>query len=117
MVAAGRDDLCYWARQAKSSTAEVDYLAVTDAHVHPVEVKSGAAGRLQSMHMFLEAHPDCPSGYVFLCAPHSEMPQQQSTFLPLYHAFAAAKPGLPGAVLLEPNPSGLHENANPVDGG
>jgi len=30
--------LYYWNRQAKSSTAEVDYLTVLNSRIHPVEV-------------------------------------------------------------------------------
>ena len=45
--------LYYWGRQAKSSTAEVDYLIEKDAHVIPFEIKSGPTGRMKSMHMFI----------------------------------------------------------------
>ena len=47
-------ELYYWGRKAKSSTAELDYLIEKDAHVVPLEIKSGPTGRLKSMHMFIE---------------------------------------------------------------
>jgi uncharacterized protein len=49
--------LYYWAREAKSSNAEVDYLIPCFSSVVPVEVKAGKTGRLRSMHLFLEKYP------------------------------------------------------------
>ena len=46
-------DLFCWARECKSSNAEVDYLGASGGRIYPVEVKSGATGRLKSMHQFL----------------------------------------------------------------
>jgi len=86
LVAAGQEELHYWAREAKSSSAEVDFLTVVEGHIHPIEVKSKAAGRLRSMHMLLEKYPKCPWGYVFSCAGYSELPEQKLKFLPLYYA-------------------------------
>jgi predicted AAA+ superfamily ATPase len=51
-----RAELYYWGRQAKSSTAEVDYLIEKDARVIPVEIKSGPTGRMKSMHMFIDKY-------------------------------------------------------------
>ena len=46
--------LSFWTREGRAkSTAEVDYLVPTSAGVLPVEVKSGAAGSLKSLHRFL----------------------------------------------------------------
>ena len=86
-------DLHYWARAAKSSNAEVDYLVVVDGSVLPVEVKAGPAGRLRSLHLLLEQHPDCPRGLVFSGAPLAELPEQRLTFLPLYYAYSATRAG------------------------
>ncbi len=46
-------ELFYWARESASSNAEVDYLGACGGQVYPIEVKSGATGRLKSMHQFL----------------------------------------------------------------
>ena len=46
-------DLFCWARECRSSNAEVDYLGASGGRIYPVEVKSGATGRLKSMHQFL----------------------------------------------------------------
>jgi hypothetical protein len=92
LIAAGQGELHYWSREAKGSQAEVDFLLVNRGRIHPVEIKSGAAGRLRSMHLFLDAHPDCPSGLVFSCAPYSELPEQRLIFLPLYYAYSRGRP-------------------------
>ncbi len=51
-----RAELYYWGRDSKNSTAEIDYLIEKDAHVIPVEIKSGSTGRMRSMHMFIEKY-------------------------------------------------------------
>lgn len=45
--------LHYWHREARSSNAEVDYLAVRDGQVVPVEVNSGGSGSMQSIRLFM----------------------------------------------------------------
>jgi predicted AAA+ superfamily ATPase len=82
-------ELYYWSREAPSSTAEVDYLAVVNGEILPVEVKSGPAGRLKSMHLLLNTYPNCPRGLVFSSAPYAELPEHKLTFLPLYFAGSA----------------------------
>jgi uncharacterized protein len=89
MLVSQKGSLYYWERQAKSSSAEVDYLAVLDGRIHPVEVKSGATGSLRSLHLFLATYPECGSALVFSDRPYSDLPEQRITFLPLYSAFAA----------------------------
>jgi predicted AAA+ superfamily ATPase len=86
-VAAGQEELYYWSREAKSSSAEVDFLITMNGRIHPVEIKSGASGRLRSLHLLLETYPNCPSGYVFSTRPYSELPKQKLIFLPLYYAY------------------------------
>jgi len=89
-LAAGQTELFYWSRGAKSSTAEVDYLLAKKGRTIPVEVKSGPAGRLKSLHRFLNQYRDSPLGYVLSCAPYTELPQQKLIFLPLYYAYSLA---------------------------
>ncbi|MFQ5640964.1 MAG: hypothetical protein ACE5IR_23550 [bacterium] len=80
----------YWSRETKSSTAEVDYLMVKNGHIHPVEIKSGPAGRLKSLHLLLKSYPNCPAGLVFSTAPYAKLPEQKLLFLPLYYAWRVA---------------------------
>jgi hypothetical protein len=49
--------LHYWAREARNSNAEVDYLIPCRSFAVPVEVKAGKTGTLRSMHLFLEKYP------------------------------------------------------------
>ena len=76
--------LYYWSRTAKSSNAEVDYLAVREGKVYPIEVKSGPAGRLKSLHLCLETYPNCEQGWVLQDGPYRELPEQKLVFWPLY---------------------------------
>lgn len=46
--------LYYWVREAKNSNAEIDYMIEKEGEIIPIEVKSGASGRLKSLHMFLD---------------------------------------------------------------
>jgi len=49
-------ELHFWTREGKGgATAEVDYLLPTPHGVLPIEVKSGPAGSLKSLHLFLAA--------------------------------------------------------------
>ena len=91
MLAAQQGALYYWERAAKNSSAEVDYLAVLNGQIHPVEVKSGATGSLRSLHLFLATYPACGKALVFSDRPYADLPEQKITFLPLYSAFAATK--------------------------
>ncbi|MEI6398192.1 MAG: AAA family ATPase [Pseudomonadota bacterium] len=45
--------LHYWARAGKTVNAEVDFIVQLGTHIFPVEVKSGVAGSLRSLHQFL----------------------------------------------------------------
>lgn len=49
--------LHFWVREKKTSVAEVDYLFPFEGKLIPIEVKSGAEGRLRSMHLFMDAAP------------------------------------------------------------
>ncbi len=81
--------LYYWQRLEKSSTAEVDFLAVKQGQVIPVEVKSGVSGRLRSLHLFLEQYPHTPEAYIFLDTAYQEPKDDKLVFMPLYYIYAA----------------------------
>lgn len=46
--------LNFWTREKASSSAEIDYLHVFGEKIIPVEIKSGAIGRLRSLHQFID---------------------------------------------------------------
>ena len=81
--------LYFWQRMEKSSTAEVDFLAVKQGNVIPIEVKSGAAGRLRSLHLFLAQYPQIRSAYIFLDTAYQEPKDEKLIFMPLYTIHSA----------------------------
>lgn len=87
---AGRE-LFYWHREARGSSAEVDYLLEDSGKVIPIEVKSGGRGRLKSMRLFLEKNRALsPFGIRFSLHPFSVVNDLHSW--PLY-AVAGLFPG------------------------
>jgi predicted AAA+ superfamily ATPase len=89
MAVSQKGELYYWNRQAKSSAAEIDYTAVINGRIHPVEVKSGASGSLKSLHMFMDTYKNTGKGIVFSVRPYADLPDKNITFVPLYFAFSA----------------------------
>lgn len=86
MLAKTSSELFYWAREERGSSAEIDYLAVRQGNIYPVEVKSGTGGSLRSLHMMLEKYQNCPQGLVLYSSTYKELPEQKLTFMPLYCA-------------------------------
>jgi predicted AAA+ superfamily ATPase len=56
------EKLHFWAREARGSNAEVDFLIEIAGMPVPVEVKAGARGSLKSMRLFLKEYPKTPLG-------------------------------------------------------
>jgi hypothetical protein len=48
-----KPELYYWVREAKSSSAEVDYIISSGSKIIPIEIKAGKTGRLKSLHQFI----------------------------------------------------------------
>ena len=92
LIATGESELFYWARDARGSSAEVDYLAVRDGRIVPVEVKSGSRGSLRSLHLMLDAYPNCADGVVLYSGTWSRLPEQRLAFVPLYCAGSIGDP-------------------------
>ncbi len=92
LVTCHAPELFYWAREARGSTAEVDYPVVRDGRIVPVEVKSGPGGSLRSLHLCLETHPNCPEGMVLYSGTYARLPEQRLTFVPLYYAASIGDP-------------------------
>lgn len=68
-IIATRNELNYWARTEKNSTAEVDYVIVKEGEIIPIEVKAAAKGALRSLHLLLETHTNINKALVFSEAP------------------------------------------------
>ena len=48
--------LYYWAREARNSSAEIDYVVPCNSSVLPIEVKAGKTGTLRSMQIYLQKY-------------------------------------------------------------
>jgi len=48
--------LFYWAREARNSNAEIDYVIPCCSSALPIEVKAGKTGTLRSMHIYLKKY-------------------------------------------------------------
>jgi len=57
------EQLYFWQRAERGSSAEVDFLLSRDGQIVPFEVKSGPSGRLRSLHLFLAEHLQVPNAY------------------------------------------------------
>ena len=49
--------LQFWTRERNDSVAQVDFVVAFNGLLIPIEVKSGATGRLRSLHLFMDAAP------------------------------------------------------------
>ena len=80
------DDIFYWSRDVKSSSAEVDFLVEINGEIIPIEVKSGKSGTLKSMHLLLKSYSNCLRGVVLYSGEYTELPEQKLIFMPIYYA-------------------------------
>ena len=76
-----RQNLYFWARNKKGSTAEVDFVINVRSRILPVEVKAGKTGTLKSLKLFLK-EKNAPYGVRVSCNPLSYYDQILS--IPLY---------------------------------
>ena len=74
--------LHFWAREARGSNAEVDFLIEIEGMPIPVEVKAGARGSLKSMRLFLKEYPKTLLGVRY--SMHELSYVDQILSIPLY---------------------------------
>jgi predicted AAA+ superfamily ATPase len=48
------DKVSFWVKEKKQSNAQVDFIVPYEKYIIPVEIKSGKAGRLRSLHEFID---------------------------------------------------------------
>ena len=84
--AATHENLYYWSRDARSSSAETDYLIEKEGEILPIEVKSGKSGSLKSLHLLLDTFSNINNSLVFTEDKYGELPDQKIKFLPLFYA-------------------------------
>jgi uncharacterized protein len=80
-IMAAKNELMYWARTEKNSTAEVDYVIEQAGKIIPIEVKAAVKGALRSLHVLLATYPHIKTAYIFSDAPSGTL--DQFRFLPI----------------------------------
>lgn len=85
--------LYYWARDAKNSNAEVDYLIQQEGTLVPVEIKDGPSGKLKSLHLYRNKY-DSKLSVVFHAGTIGKLKDENIIFLPLYFAGSFAEHGV-----------------------
>jgi predicted AAA+ superfamily ATPase len=81
------NQLFYWNRMKKSSSAEVDYVITRKGKIIPIEVKSGAGGRMKSMHQLFLEYPNIKKGLLLSSENHKNPILDKLVFRPLYASF------------------------------
>jgi predicted AAA+ superfamily ATPase len=80
------ENLYYWSRDTRGSSAEIDYLIEKEGEIIPIEVKSGRSGRLKSLHLLLNKFTNIKTAFVLTEDKYGELPEQKIKFLPLFYA-------------------------------
>ncbi len=86
LIASNRENLYYWSRDARSSSAETDYIIEKGQEIIPIEVKSGKSGSLRSLHLLLNTFKNIKTAYVFTENKYGDLPEQKLKFMPLFCA-------------------------------
>ncbi len=87
------NQLYYWSRDAKNSSAEIDYLAFRNEDFIPIEVKDGPSGKLRSLHLYRKFY-NPPYSAVFQSGKMGIFHEEKIFFLPLYFAGSFAQYGM-----------------------
>jgi len=88
-----KNQLFYWARDAKNSNAEIDFLFASNKKFIPIEVKDGPSGKLRSLHLFRKNY-DPPYSVVFHSGQMGILKVEKIIFLPLYFVGAFTQFGI-----------------------
>jgi len=83
----------YWAREAKNSNAEVDFILQKANDFIPIEVKDGPTGKLRSLHSYRNNYQP-PYSIVFYAGKMGIISTESIIFLPLYFAGSFATYGI-----------------------
>ncbi len=87
-----KDNLYYWHKDSSPQQAEIDYLALIDFKVIPIEVKSGQGRTLKSLNYFLKNHKQSPYGIKFSTQDYSTfIDQDDGSTVYSYPLYAVAK--------------------------
>ena len=80
------ENVYYWSRNQRGSSAETDYLIEKNGEILPVEVKSGKSGKIKSLHLLLKEYPSIRQAYVLTEDKFGDIPDQKIKFRPLFFA-------------------------------
>lgn len=80
------ENLYYWSRNVRGSSANTDYLIEKEGEIIPIEVKTSKSGRLRSLHLLLNTFANIKTDLVFTEDEYGELPEQKKEFLPLFYA-------------------------------
>lgn len=64
-ISTQKHELKYWARTEPGASAEVDFIAIYNNKITPIEVKAGLKGSLKSLHFLLKMYPGIDQAIVF----------------------------------------------------
>ncbi len=93
LASVSNKQLYYWAREAKNSNAEIDYLVSRSGDFIPIEVKDGPSGKLRSLHLYRQTYNPSYSA-VFHSGRMGIHHDEKIIFLPLYFASSFAQYGM-----------------------
>jgi len=84
LLTQGFEPLRYWARNKPNSSAEVDFVIENNGEIIPIEVKSGTAGKLRSLHLMLAENLNIERGLVLANTKFGS--EAKIKFMPIYNA-------------------------------
>ncbi|MBK7094244.1 MAG: ATP-binding protein [Saprospiraceae bacterium] len=83
-ISAQQHELKYWARTESGSNAEVDFIAIYNNSITPIEVKAGMKGSLKSLHYLLKNYPEI--GHAIVYGKFKWGNDEKINFRPIYLA-------------------------------
>jgi uncharacterized protein len=82
------ENVYFWMRDKRGSSAEVDFLIESAGSIVPVEVKSGSSGRMKSLHIMLSEYPNIERAVALTTGQSGDIESQKLTFLPIFQVAA-----------------------------
>ena len=82
------ENLFFWMRDKRGSSAEVDFLLESKGSIIPVEVKSGSSGKMKSLHILLSEYPNIDKAVALTTGKHGLVDDQKLEILPLFQTSA-----------------------------
>lgn len=84
LVSSLGSELYYWAREAGSASAEVDFVIAKDGEIIPIEVKAGKNTKIKSMVNLLGSYPNIKRAIVY--STKNQNAEGKIEYIPIYLA-------------------------------